>query len=201
MRDRQVLATQPLTEIQVQHVFFEGGRFQGWLANRMGAFSVNRWGMDREAIKAATSILAEAQRPLVLFPEGTSSTGASVLPFKPALFAPVVELACPVTAVALDYELPGGSAAEEVCWGDGPLQPHVVNLFSKPTLRARVSFGASQSPNVDRKALARIVFADEAARAESAARAPSSRSATAASAASSALSAASAASSSATSHK
>jgi len=52
------------------HVFFEGGRFQGWLANRLGAFSVNRWGMDREAIKAATGILAEAQRPLVLFPEG-----------------------------------------------------------------------------------------------------------------------------------
>src|SRR5260370_11165211 len=52
------------------HVFIEGGRFQGWMANRLGAFSVNRWGMDREALKAATTILAEAERPLVLFPEG-----------------------------------------------------------------------------------------------------------------------------------
>lgn len=52
------------------HVFIEGGRFQGWMANRLGGFSVNRWGMDREALKAATTILAEAERPLVLFPEG-----------------------------------------------------------------------------------------------------------------------------------
>jgi 1-acyl-sn-glycerol-3-phosphate acyltransferase len=52
------------------HVFIEGGRFQGWLANRLGAFSVNRWGMDREALKAAIGILATAERPLVVFPEG-----------------------------------------------------------------------------------------------------------------------------------
>ena len=97
--------------------------------------------------------------PLVLFPEGTSSEGESVLPFKPALFAPVVELACPVTAAALDYELPGGSAAKEVCWGDGPIKPHVVNLFSKRTLRARVTWGSPQSPGTDRKALARELHA------------------------------------------
>ena len=52
------------------HVFFESGRLIGWLANRLGAFSVNRWAMDREAINAAITILSEAQRPLVLFPEG-----------------------------------------------------------------------------------------------------------------------------------
>jgi 1-acyl-sn-glycerol-3-phosphate acyltransferase len=52
------------------HVFIEGGRIQGWLSNRLGAFSVNRWGMDREALKAAIGILAEAERPLIIFPEG-----------------------------------------------------------------------------------------------------------------------------------
>jgi 1-acyl-sn-glycerol-3-phosphate acyltransferase len=60
----------PFYSMASWHIFFEGGRFQGWLANRLGAFSVNRWGMDREALKAAIAILAEAQRPLVLFPEG-----------------------------------------------------------------------------------------------------------------------------------
>jgi 1-acyl-sn-glycerol-3-phosphate acyltransferase len=121
--------------------------------------------VDRER-RGAVAGVAEKMRevladgvPLVLFPESTSSTGAGVLPFKPALLAPVVELACPVTAVALDYDLPGGSAADEVCWGDGPIAPHVVNLFSKPTLRARVCWGAPQSPGEDRKALARELYA------------------------------------------
>jgi 1-acyl-sn-glycerol-3-phosphate acyltransferase len=52
------------------HMFVEGGRLRGWLAHRLGAFSVHRWGMDREALKAAINILVEARRPLVIFAEG-----------------------------------------------------------------------------------------------------------------------------------
>ncbi|MBI1904088.1 MAG: 1-acyl-sn-glycerol-3-phosphate acyltransferase [Planctomycetia bacterium] len=52
------------------HVFTEVGRWRAWLARRMGAFSVHRWSLDREAIKSATHILATAERPLVVFPEG-----------------------------------------------------------------------------------------------------------------------------------
>jgi 1-acyl-sn-glycerol-3-phosphate acyltransferase len=52
------------------HVFLEGGRFRAWLARRLGAFSVHRWGMDREALKAAIQVLAEAHRPLIVFAEG-----------------------------------------------------------------------------------------------------------------------------------
>lgn len=39
----------------------------------MGAFSVNREGMDRAAIDHAIEILKTAERPLVIFPEGTTS--------------------------------------------------------------------------------------------------------------------------------
>jgi hypothetical protein len=41
-----------------------------WLLPRVGAFSMNREGMDRESLKMATSILTDARRPLVIFPEG-----------------------------------------------------------------------------------------------------------------------------------
>jgi len=96
---------------------------------------------------------------MVLFPEGTSSEGADVLPFKPALFAPIVELNRPVTAMAIDYELPGGSASKEVCWGLGPIAPHAFNLLSKRMIRARVFIGAPQPPGKDRKELARALHA------------------------------------------
>ncbi len=63
------------------HVFMQG-RFQRWLFNRAGAFSVYREGLDREAIRASTEILVEARRPLVLFPEGAiSRTNDIVRPF------------------------------------------------------------------------------------------------------------------------
>ena len=45
-------------------------RKMGWLLPRVGAFSMNREGMDRESLKMAMSILTEAKRPLVIFPEG-----------------------------------------------------------------------------------------------------------------------------------
>ena len=50
---------------------------QDWFSKHfirmMGAFSVNREGLDRKAIDYAINILQTAERPLLLFPEGTTS--------------------------------------------------------------------------------------------------------------------------------
>lgn len=50
---------------------------QGWVKAKviqwMGAFSVNREGVDRQAINLAIDLLVEAKRPLVIFPEGSTS--------------------------------------------------------------------------------------------------------------------------------
>jgi 1-acyl-sn-glycerol-3-phosphate acyltransferase len=51
------------------HLFMQS-RLQAWLLPRLGVFSVYREGMDRDALKCAIHILAEARRPLVVFPEG-----------------------------------------------------------------------------------------------------------------------------------
>jgi 1-acyl-sn-glycerol-3-phosphate acyltransferase len=54
------------------HLFHQG-RVTAWAINRMGAFSVNREGVDRTAITTAIDLVAEAERPLVVFPEGATS--------------------------------------------------------------------------------------------------------------------------------
>jgi 1-acyl-sn-glycerol-3-phosphate acyltransferase len=50
---------------------------QGWVSRfvlrTLGAFSVNREGLDRQAIEEAIHILQHNERPLVIFPEGTTS--------------------------------------------------------------------------------------------------------------------------------
>jgi 1-acyl-sn-glycerol-3-phosphate acyltransferase len=51
------------------HLFMQS-RMQSFLLPRIGAFSVYREGLDRESLKCATRILAEARHPLILFPEG-----------------------------------------------------------------------------------------------------------------------------------
>jgi 1-acyl-sn-glycerol-3-phosphate acyltransferase len=50
---------------------FRQGRFTGWLMNRLGGYSIWREGADRDSLKVTAGILARAERPVVLFPEGT----------------------------------------------------------------------------------------------------------------------------------
>ena len=51
------------------HLFMQS-RVQSFLLPRIGGFSVYREGLDRESLKCATRILAGAQYPLTIFPEG-----------------------------------------------------------------------------------------------------------------------------------
>ncbi len=50
---------------------FKQDWFSGFAIRKMGGFSVYREGMDRQAINTAIEILDSAERPLILFPEGS----------------------------------------------------------------------------------------------------------------------------------
>ena len=54
------------------HLFMES-RYQHWILPRLGVFSIYREGLDREALKCAVRLLADAKRPVVIFPEGVIS--------------------------------------------------------------------------------------------------------------------------------
>ena len=62
----------PLYFMASWHLFNQGAMIR-FIVRMMGAFSVNREGMDRTAIDHAIEILKTAERPLVIFPEGTTS--------------------------------------------------------------------------------------------------------------------------------
>jgi hypothetical protein len=55
----------------VSYHLFRQGRFTRWYLNRLGGYSVNREGTDRESLRVSVRIVAHAERPLVIFPEGT----------------------------------------------------------------------------------------------------------------------------------
>jgi 1-acyl-sn-glycerol-3-phosphate acyltransferase len=123
--------------------------------------------VDRERRGAVAEAAAEMRErldagvPLTLFPEGTSSDGNDVLPFRSSLFEPVVELACPVTACALRYSLEGGSVADEVAyWRDLTLAPHLLNFLGKTGVTLDIHFGPSSLRSGDRKTLARDLHAE-----------------------------------------
>ena len=63
---------QPFFVMASSHLF-RGSRLLAWLLRRLGAFSVYREGIDRQAVQKGIDILVEGRRPLVLFPEGALS--------------------------------------------------------------------------------------------------------------------------------
>jgi lyso-ornithine lipid O-acyltransferase len=97
---------------------------------------------------------------VALFPEGTSSDGSQVLPFRSSLFGPAEEHHWPVTPAWIHYSLKDGSVADEVCyWRDMTFFSHLLNLFSKKSVEAFVSFGTPIEGKMDRKEMARELHA------------------------------------------
>jgi 1-acyl-sn-glycerol-3-phosphate acyltransferase len=62
----------PLYIVASWHTFMQNP-LQTFLLPRLGVFSIYREGTDREALKTAMQVTAEAERPLVIFPEGVIS--------------------------------------------------------------------------------------------------------------------------------
>jgi 1-acyl-sn-glycerol-3-phosphate acyltransferase len=127
----------------------------GWFARLAGTVFVDRGRRTDTACAVAAMRHAAGNGALVvLFPEGTSSDGASVLPFKSSLLEPLAEgKACGVAHLA--YALAEGSAADEVCyWRDMTLAPHLANLLTKDQVEAQVRFASMPAGGMNRKTLA-----------------------------------------------
>ena len=129
----------------------------GWLAHAAGTIYVDRERRfsSPKAVNAIGNAIAN-RSVVVIFPEGTSSDGSTVLPFKSALLESAVQLRAPIAAASIDYMLDDGSVADEVCyWRDMTLVPHLLNLLFKREIRAIYSFSPGKVRAGNRKEIAR----------------------------------------------
>jgi 1-acyl-sn-glycerol-3-phosphate acyltransferase len=113
----------------------------GLLAHLGGTIFIQR---DRRAhaMEAAFEIEAflSAGIPVVLFPEGTSTDGATLLPFYSFLFEPAVEAASPVTAAALSYQAEDAEERDLCYYGDIHFAPHFIETLGHRDVRGKIRF-------------------------------------------------------------
>ena len=123
----------------------------GWMTTMSGTVYVER-GRGGSAVRARSGLqsAAEANLPVVFFPEGTTSNGATVMKFHSGILAQVREAGEPVTAAFLRYRLtedngPQVSLADDVCfWGDEVmLVPHVFRLLALRGIEVSVQIADS----------------------------------------------------------
>jgi 1-acyl-sn-glycerol-3-phosphate acyltransferase len=115
-----------------------------------------------EAMRASLHV----GKTVILFPEGTCTPGATVLPFKSSLFEAAVRSGRPVSCAGISYSVGRTEppAYRSICWWDATVfLKHLYRLLQIRTFQASVAFYGTVSGN-GRKILAatahRTVSAD-----------------------------------------
>lgn len=107
----------------------------GWLARATGTVFIRR---DRSEVRSQIALFRDrlgAGHKLLFFPEGTSSDGLQVLPFKPALFAaffdPDLRETLQMQAVSVIYTAPAGADPRFYgWWGDMEFGSHLLSTLA-----------------------------------------------------------------------
>lgn len=109
----------------------------GWGGDGMKTIWVDRSDADSRK-RTRKRIMARIRQGLsvVIFPEGTTTVGPELLPFKPGMFHAVAGGMTPIVPVAIEYENPN------IAWvGDDTFIGHFLREFGARRTEVRVCFG------------------------------------------------------------
>lgn len=117
----------------------------GLMAKAGGTIFVNRVSL-RGGIHSAKDIVKAlaSGSSVTLFPEGTSTNGTTVLPFKPSIFTAVIEAQAPIQPVTIRYTAVDGDPVSElnrdaVSWhGSMEFFPHFWNVLNLRSIDVRL---------------------------------------------------------------
>jgi 1-acyl-sn-glycerol-3-phosphate acyltransferase len=114
----------------------------GWLADTAGTQFIERGAIRVAEISEVLRRRVREGRTLMIFPEGTTSDGASVLRFHARLFALAQETGLRIQPVALAYLRDADRTPDTVApfVGDDTLVAHLLRVIRHPGLVAEIHF-------------------------------------------------------------
>ncbi|MCB2130025.1 MAG: 1-acyl-sn-glycerol-3-phosphate acyltransferase [Rhodobacteraceae bacterium] len=134
----------------------------GWLASATGTVFITRDPRQARAQQALFETRIRAGHRLLFFPEGTSTDGLRVLPFKPTLFAAFyshgLDHVMQIQPVSLAYRAPKGRDPRFYgWWAEMEFAPHLMKVLSswrQGSVRVEFHDPVAVDAFADRKALA-----------------------------------------------
>lgn len=129
----------------------------GWLATCLDTIYIDRGirGASNQALEGMQQRLRQRKRVL-FFPEGTTSIGHQVLPFRSRLFQAAIEEGMPVQPLTIHYVDHGGHANDSAAFvGEDTLLRHTFRLAGCTGITAIIAVGEPvDSAECSRKELA-----------------------------------------------
>ncbi len=109
--------------------------FIGWLARATGTVFINRKGSEAKLQQEIFEERLRAGHRLMFFPEGTSTDGLRIVPFKSTLFAafftPELKNVMHIQPVTVVYRAPPGEDPRFYgWWGDMDFAPHLLQVLA-----------------------------------------------------------------------
>ncbi|MBX6358482.1 MAG: 1-acyl-sn-glycerol-3-phosphate acyltransferase [Acidobacterium ailaaui] len=113
----------------------------GLLARLGGTIFLKR-GNRLSATEAAIEVefALRSNVPVVLFPEGTSTDGTTLLPFHTFLFEPAIETESAVSAAAVRYDSAGAEERDLCYYGEIHFAPHLMETLARKQVSGLVRF-------------------------------------------------------------
>ena len=130
----------------------------GWMAKQLGTLFIER-GKPNSIRNMVQEIVSQLnQKPICIFPEGTSTDGKQVAPFKSNLFEAAIVASAPVYVLAIQYfDLQTGKKTTAPAFiGDMGLVDSMWSLICSPSICAQISISEKLPALKDRKALAEL---------------------------------------------
>jgi 1-acyl-sn-glycerol-3-phosphate acyltransferase len=130
-------AAAPIAKLEVAH-----WPLVGEVGRRYGVLFIARGHVHQGAIVLRQALARLGEGVSVLnFPEGTTTDGSALLPFRRGIFGVARRARAPVVPVALAFDPPS------LCWtGGATFLPHYLRTAARPALGARVTFGDPIDP-------------------------------------------------------
>ena len=130
----------------------------GWMAKQLGTLFIER-GKSSSIRNMVQEIAIQLnQKAICIFPEGTSTDGKQVSPFKSNLFEAAIVANAPVYTLAIQYfdVRTGNKTTAPAFIGEMGLLDSIWNLICSPPICAQISISAKLPALKERKALAEL---------------------------------------------
>lgn len=131
-----------VTSVEMEKTFFLGD-----MAKLGGSFFVDRVNRRKmkDEVQALVNLLSDGFN-VFIFPEGTSTNGEGILPFKKSLFRVPFQTGFPILPIRLQYKTINGGPVDKtnrdrICWYDDmTFGPHFLQLMGITELSAELKY-------------------------------------------------------------
>jgi 1-acyl-sn-glycerol-3-phosphate acyltransferase len=157
----------PVLRSVIESVFVAKADIESWflagkIVRDMGMIYIDR--ENRRDIPRAGEDILETLRGgegVIIFPEGTSTNGETVLPFNSSFFEFAAKTDLPIHYASITYQIEDGEekASDVICWWDDiSFIEHLWGFFQLKGCKAIITFGCEAVAKPNRKELAKELW-------------------------------------------